>query len=111
MTKQLSDTLQQRHLDFMCVQAIAGRADSAPQLGSLDHDRYFLGTLQGGDSRGILKKFDMHGQQLKRDEKEVKSREVSTSYYDAPGQRQRPMHADVYCRRKRVTFSPLCLLL
>ena len=34
-------------------------------------------------------------------------REVSTFYYDAPGEQRRPVHADVYCRRKRVTFSPL----
>ena len=36
MTKHLTDTLQQRHLEYMNVSAESGRAESAPQLGILE---------------------------------------------------------------------------
>jgi hypothetical protein len=48
MTKHLTDTLQQRHLEYMSTHAVSGRAETAPALSSIesDHDRYFLGTIQ-----------------------------------------------------------------
>ena len=60
MTKHLTDTLQQRHLEYMNVSAASGRAESAPQLGTLgiEDNRYFLGTVEGSEPRGILKHKD-----------------------------------------------------
>ena len=48
MTKHLTDTLQQRHLNYMSTHAVSGRAETAPTLSILegDHDRYFLGNIQ-----------------------------------------------------------------
>ena len=91
----------------MSVQAAAGRAESAPTLGCLDHSRYFLGTLQDSGTRGILKKVGTPDTQPKRDETKEVDGGLIPSFYDAPGERQRPAHADKFCRRKRVTFSPL----
>ena len=108
MTKHLADTLQQRHPDFMNVQSAAGRAESAPTLGSLDHDRYLLGTLQENRVRGILKKKpNMHETQESEWEQQEVEVEVRTPYYDAPDSRRRPEHFGKFCRRKSVTFSPL----
>ena len=48
MTKHLSDTLQQRHLEYIGTRAADGRAESAPELNSVEmenNDNYFLGTV------------------------------------------------------------------
>ena len=48
MTKHLSDTLQQRHLEYIGTRAAGGRAESAPELNSVEKendDRYLLGTV------------------------------------------------------------------
>ena len=48
MTKHLTDTLQQRHLEFMHTKAESGRAETALTLNVLEEsdvsDRYFLGV-------------------------------------------------------------------
>ena len=58
MTKHLSDTLQQRHLDQMSAFATTGRAESAPTLNAVDQedDRYFFGVVFEDENKGILKK-------------------------------------------------------
>ena len=58
MTKHLSDTLQQRHLDQMSAIATTGRAESAPTLNAVDEedDRYFFGVVFEDENEGILKK-------------------------------------------------------
>ena len=58
MTKHLTDTLQQRHLEYMCTQVESGRAETAPTLNNLeaDHEHYFLGTVHEEFGKSILKK-------------------------------------------------------
>ena len=57
MTKHLSDTLQQRHLDYMSAEAAAGRASSAPTLSTveIDLDRYLYGIFGEDAPRSALK--------------------------------------------------------
>ena len=57
MTKHLTDTLQQRHLEYMNTQAASGRATSAPTINSLEN-RYYLGTFHEMKRKGILKKHE-----------------------------------------------------
>ena len=100
MTKHLADTLQQRHLDFMNAHSASGRAETAPMLGSVDEERYLLGTLYDGAIKSILKKnvavegYEMEGG-------------LSISPSDALERQRRPELASSALRRRRVTFSPL----
>ena len=48
MTKHLTDTLQQRHLECMSTHAVSGRAKTAPALNTFESEqnRCFLGDIQ-----------------------------------------------------------------
>ena len=100
MTKHLADTLQQRHLDYMNAHSASGRAETAPMLGSVDEERYLLGTLYDGATKSILKKnvavegYEMEGG-------------LSISPSDALERQRRPEPVCSALRRRRVTFSPL----
>ena len=60
MTKHLSDTLQQRHLEQMSAEATAGRASSAPTLNSfeINLDKYVFGIVGDDAPRSALKKVE-----------------------------------------------------
>jgi hypothetical protein len=57
MTKHLTDTLQQRHLQYMNTHAEIGRAETAPSLNVFDveSERYLMGTIDDGTIKSILK--------------------------------------------------------
>ena len=64
MTKHLTDTLQQRHLEYIHAKPVGGRAESAPELTVLDveDERYFLGTIHEESTMGILKVYERIGE-------------------------------------------------
>ena len=101
MTKHLTDTLQQRHLEYMHTQAARGRAESAPTLSSLDREygRYYLGTFHEGKTKSILKVNKVMGMQ---GIDEDKSEHVRSSHCDA----RQSARARVYSS-KVITFATL----
>ena len=60
MTKHLSDTLQQRHLEQMSAEAATGRASSVPMLSSIEVDlnKYLFGIVSDEAPRSALKKVE-----------------------------------------------------
>ena len=60
MTKHLSDTLQQRHLEQMSAEATAGRASTAPTLNSFEvgHTKYLYGIVGNEAPRSALRKVE-----------------------------------------------------
>ena len=60
MTKHLTDTLQQRHLEYINAVPTGGRADTAPALSNLEveNTRYYLGTIHEESIPGILKVYE-----------------------------------------------------
>ena len=60
MTKHFTDTLQQRHLEYINAAPTGGRAETAPALSNLEVEdaRYYLGTIHQEFIPGILKMYE-----------------------------------------------------
>ena len=114
MTKHLSDTLQQRHLEYIGTRAAGGRAESAPELNNFEGENinnYFLGIVPAAFT-SIIKRTDIVS--VESEERESGER---TTWTNEPCDRQLLLaHAapTVYSnsssscrRRKNVRFSPL----
>ena len=113
MTKHLTDTLQQRHLDYIRARAAEGRAETAPELSNIEeiiNSHYLLGTVFSEAPVGILKNISMNI--IEKDERESGA-PVSSDSRDC----QLPLrHSAISMRsnssssgrrRKHVRFSPL----
>ena len=124
MTKHLSDTLQQRHLEYIGTRAADGRAESAPGLNNVEEEndnRYLLGTVPTAAFTSILK--STYIMSVEGEERESGDRTRWTNEQTGPaGQmspssdRQLPLvpaapivyNSSISCRRrKNVRFSPL----